>query len=115
MGKGKAKTKAEAVVGHEPGPGLVVLGGERWWGGGYCAICGHRGAYLVPRAVRYWDADDGWRVGVLCSFCGEDASLRGPKPGDFAYAGAEVGSRKIDVSASLGDLDSTYAEGMDER
>jgi len=53
---------------HEPGPGLRTYGLSRWWGAGYCGVCGTRDeSDLVPQAVRWWDPDDGWRMGVLCA------------------------------------------------
>ncbi len=99
---------------HVDGPGLKVLNPrKKWFGPGYCGICGHRGESLVPRAVRWWDADDGWKMGVLCVGCGQEASARGPRKGDFAMieedAGAEQKGR-IDVSAGMGDLDGTWSE-----
>lgn len=75
---------------HTNGPGLTVVGDPRrkWYGGGYCGICGHTGEGLIPVAVRWWDPDDGWKRGVLCEGCGEDASERGPHPEDYAYVEA---------------------------
>lgn len=95
---------------HHPGPGLKILSKTRWYGGGYCAICGTRGDELVPQQVRYWDPDDGWRVGVLCAYCGDEATSRGPRPGDYANHDDDNHSR-IDVLASFGDEDSTYTSG----
>lgn len=54
----------------------------------YCGICGR-----VPKQqdepnyapLRWWDPDDGWKVGTLCSWCAEDALPREPKHGDFAF------------------------------
>ena len=63
---------------------VKVLSPGRWYGKGYCNICGDHGPSLVPRQVRYWDPDDGWVVGVLCTFCTEDADSRGPRPDDYA-------------------------------
>ncbi len=97
---------------HTPGPGLKVLSKARWYGGGYCSICGHRGDALIARQVRYWDPDDGWRVGVLCSYCGEETAERGPRKGDYAYREAAEGAMKADVLASMGDEDATYTETM---
>src|SRR3990167_10665034 len=97
------------MKGHTPGPGLKVLDRKtRWYGGGYCGICGSRGDELIPQAVRYWDPDDGWRMGVLCSYCGEEAAARGPKPDDYPVATRDEGAERVEVLASLGDLDNTY-------
>jgi len=55
----------------------------------YCGICGH-----VPQTkqdepnrapLRWWDPDDGWKIGTLCRWCAEEALDRKPKEGDFAY------------------------------
>lgn len=99
---------------HTPGPGLVIVGKEQWYGPGYCGICGDRSEELVPQAVRYWHPDDGWRMGVLCQYCGEEAAARGPRPDDYAVAtrrkkDPEAKALEIDVNASLGDMDSTYS------
>ena len=47
-----------------------------------CVICGDE--RVVTRAIRFWDPDDGWRVGRFCAGCLPDARRR-PKPEDFAY------------------------------
>ena len=99
---------------HEPGPGLKILSRERWYGGGYCGICGSRGDELIPQAVRYWDPDDGWRVGTLCSYCGEEAAARGPQVGDYAHKGEDDQAARIEAGVVYGDLDSTYSDSMDE-
>jgi hypothetical protein len=80
---------------HEPGPGLKVVGDPKqpWYGGGYCAICGGTGESLVPVRVRFWDCDDGWKTGVLCSYCGIEAACRGPKPTDYAVVTADPESK----------------------
>lgn len=62
--------------------------------GMYCAICGYepktardieenRGTSSKP--VRYWDPDDGWRIGHLCRYCYEDTRDVKPNPKDYAY------------------------------
>src|SRR5262245_60524139 len=108
---------------HTDGPGLKqVSKGERWYGPGYCGICGHREPVeklgdrgVVPVAVRYWDPDDGWRMGVLCVGCGEDCTDRGPKVDDYAcrpkdtnadsepIAREELQAMKIDAWSMLSD------------
>lgn len=92
-------------------PGLIVLSKEKWYGGGYCGICGN--GEVVPQAVRYWDCDDGWKVGVLCEYCQEEALVRGPRVDDYAFPGEKEQKLKIDINASLGDLDSTYSQNME--
>lgn len=56
----------------------------------YCGICGH-----VPKddqsepnraPVRWWDPDDGWKIGTLCRWCHEESEFSKPKPGDFAFS-----------------------------
>ncbi len=54
----------------------------------YCGICGH-----VPQnddkpnraPVRWWDPDDGWKIGTLCPNCIEDYGNTKPKESDFAF------------------------------
>ena len=71
---------------HPEGPGLKILDRSTvWYGPGHC--CGRKcisGFYLIPQAVRFWDPNHGWKVGVLCTFCGLEAARRGPKPDDYA-------------------------------
>ena len=110
---------------HRNGPGLKQLGNarsERWYGPGYCGFCGTK--EVVPVAVRYWDPDDGWRMGVLCAGCGEDCTDRGPQPDDFACrtqddnadheSRAHFQAMRIDRLATLTDLDGAYADQMDQ-
>jgi hypothetical protein len=56
----------------------------------YCGVCGHQ-----PRTrneepnyapVRWWDPDDGWKIGTLCRHCHADVMDARPKPGDYACA-----------------------------
>ena len=91
------------------GPGLTVLSLERTYGRGYCGICGDTKA-IVPRLVRYWDPDDGWRVGVLCACCTGDAAARGPRSTDYAYRPHDQRAELMDALAGLGDADSTLTE-----
>ena len=54
----------------------------------YCGICGH-----VPKQneepneapVRWWDPDDGWKIGTLCRPCKDEVKNDRPKPSDYAY------------------------------
>lgn len=61
--------------------------------------------------MRWWDADDGWRMGVLCIGCGEEASARGPRATDFAVVVEKRAdaAERIDVEATTGDLDGAYS------
>lgn len=96
----------------ENGPGLKWLNRkERWYGGGYCGICGDTN--VIPRACRYWDCDDGWRHGVLCEGCADDAQHRGPQPEDYAYQEDADSAVRIDVESAYGDSDSAYAQSQD--
>ena len=89
--------------------GLKVLSTEVWYGGGYCGICGD--TQVIPNAVRYWDCDDGWKMGVLCSGCTVECKKRGPNPGDFAYVrGQEEVADHLDILAELGDLDGASSD-----
>jgi hypothetical protein len=55
----------------------------------YCLICGYQPAELTDQCnygpIRYWDPDDGWRIGTLCFGCARDVLRDRPKPGDYAY------------------------------
>lgn len=99
---------------HTPGPGLKVLSKEQWYGGGYCGICGHRGESLIPTMVRWWDPDDGWKTGVLCMYCGEEASEQAPNPRDYAFSSQAAGAERIDLLVEMGDLDSAHTATLDE-
>lgn len=103
---------------HKNGPGLRIVGDptRQWFGGGYCCICGQTSTKvqhspLIGVAVRYWDPDDGWRRGVLCLGCGEEAAARGPQKGDYAYKDEEEQREKADVEADAlkGDEDGWVA------
>ncbi len=56
----------------------------------YCGVCGH-----VPQSradepnrapLRWWDPDDGWKIGTLRRWCAEGVLDRQPKPDDYAVA-----------------------------
>lgn len=56
----------------------------------YCGICGH-----VPKdskrdepnraPLRWWDPDDGWKIGALCRGCHDEFGDIKPQPGDYAF------------------------------
>lgn len=97
---------------HTPGPGLKVLTNNQWYGWGGCDCCGTTSdEYFVPRQVRYWDCDDGWKVGALCQPCGEEAAVKGPDSKDYAY-NKRGRDKSIDAVADLldGDEDGIWAE-----
>ncbi len=54
----------------------------------YCGICGHTphetgDANRAP--LKWWDCDDGWKIGTLCRYCAEDELDTKPNPKDYAY------------------------------
>jgi len=54
----------------------------------YCGICGHTpktNDELNYAPVRWWDCDDGWKIGTLCHWCHEDTINAVPKPEDYAF------------------------------
>lgn len=90
---------------------VKLLSKEVWYGQhGCCDVCGDT-TNLIPRAVRFWDPDDGWRVGVLCLWCTKDREQRGPKPQDYAYAKRNRGS-SLDAIAEIcgNDMDAMCAD-----
>lgn len=55
----------------------------------YCGICGYTPKNRLEEPnrapVRWWDPDDGWKIGTLCRWCYDETRLEKPKPGDYAY------------------------------
>lgn len=54
----------------------------------YCGICGRRPKLSEEpnRApLRWWDPDDGYKIGSLCRPCWEEVAEEKPKPSDYAY------------------------------
>ena len=119
----RSLTMSRLSYSHPEGPGLKILDRSSvWYGGGYCGICGSRSDdELVPQAVRFWDPDDGWKVGVLCTYCGEEAAARGPRHDDYACLtedGATQGGTDIQrlrrdpsILAEYIDLDAQLSAG----
>jgi hypothetical protein len=89
------------------GPGLRYLSNEKWYGPGYCGICGTT-RDIIARPTRFWDPDDGWRVGVLCVCCTRGVRDRGPQPEDYAYRRRDDAGA-IDAAASVSDADGVYS------
>lgn len=87
----------------------VIGDGGVWYGSGYCGVCGDLN--IEPLAVRYWDCDDGWRVGVLCACCADECHDRGPQPDDYAYSSVKHAQQAeiIDMTADVADADCAYA------
>ena len=56
---------------------------------GQCRICGYWPSTEKDEPnyepVRWWDADDGWKIGALCRQCWIDAKRLRPQPDDYAY------------------------------
>lgn len=56
----------------------------------YCGICGHtpqtRNDEPNYAPLRWWDPDDGWKIGTLCRHCAEEFLDVKPKPEDYASA-----------------------------
>ena len=53
----------------------------------HCGLCGrtpkqNEEPNYAP--LRWWDADDGWRITTLCRWCWEEVSEDRPKPTDYA-------------------------------
>ena len=101
------------IFGMEVGPHVKQLSEETWYGSfGGCNICGcSKEGDLIPRAVRYWDPDDGWRSGVLCRYCIKHCGDRGPLESDYAFQPEILSkSKKIDAVYHLVDCDGAYTD-----
>jgi hypothetical protein len=54
----------------------------------YCGMCGR-----VPKEneepnyapLRWWDCDDGWKIGSLCRWCAQEVLNEKPKEEDYAF------------------------------
>lgn len=54
----------------------------------YCGICGR-----IPSSteepnrapLRWWDCDDGYKIGSLCWWCFDEVCNDKPQPDDYAY------------------------------
>ncbi len=55
----------------------------------YCGICGRTPQTKLEECnwapIRWWDPDDGWKIGTLCRCCIDESLSRRPKPTDCAY------------------------------
>lgn len=103
------------IVAFTEGIGLHYMNTKDTWYGSFggCGVCGTSSPnHIIPRQVRYWDCDDGWKIGVLCDDCTNDVRDRGPQPNDFAFRGedTEFESDVADTLAELGDLDAVASE-----
>ena len=50
---------------------------------GSCRICGLEGHLDY---CQFWDEDDGWKLGKLCSHCFSMARKRAPRDDDYAIS-----------------------------
>jgi hypothetical protein len=50
----------------------------------YCGICGHTPKTNADEPnyapLRWWDSDDGWKIGTLCHWCHDEVANDAPKP-----------------------------------
>jgi hypothetical protein len=74
----------------------------------YCGICGFvPGNSALPEyqhnigPIRWWDPDDGWKIGTLCFGCREAASGVKPKPRDFAFQASNGIADAIDTDEDV--------------
>lgn len=55
----------------------------------YCGICGHTPQSNTEEPnyapLRWWDCDDGWKIGTLCHWCHDEVVNDKPKEGDYAF------------------------------
>lgn len=101
------------IVPFKESLGLHYLNTKDTWYGSFggCNICGSTDENnIIPRQVRYWDCDDGWKIGVLCLECTNE--IKPPQPNDFAFQGedTEFEADVADTLAGLGDLDAVASE-----
>lgn len=73
---------------HTEGEGLKILSPYPNHGGFRgCYKCGTTDPdFLVLNKVHFWNEEEGWIKGLLCSPCGEQCAQRGPQRGDYAYS-----------------------------
>jgi hypothetical protein len=54
----------------------------------YCNICGRQPDSNEEHnyaPLRWWDPDDGWKIGTLCHWCHDEAFICKPMKDDYAY------------------------------
>ncbi len=68
----------------------------------HCGVCGR-----TPRThldepnyapLRWWDCDDGWKIGTLCRWCAKECLDTKPKEDDFAVATKRTNGVADDVN-----------------
>ena len=70
----------------------------------YCGICGRRpdtGDEPNHTPLRWWDADDGWKIGTLCRWCWNEAKGDRPSPEDYAYELSEEYASDVNIDEDL--------------
>jgi hypothetical protein len=76
----------------------------------YCGICGHTPQTNTDEPnyapLRWWDPDDGWKIGTLCHWCHDESFTDRPKPTDYAVATNSTNGVADDVNT---DEDPTLA------
>jgi hypothetical protein len=55
----------------------------------FCRICGRQPQTKLDEMnigpVRFWNPDEGWKIGALCRPCHEETKNDKPKPDDYAF------------------------------
>ena len=55
----------------------------------YCGVCGRTPQTKMEEPnyapIRWWDSDDGYKVGTLCRQCYNEVKNDKPTPSDYAY------------------------------
>ena len=68
----------------------------------YCGVCGHipkRNEEPNRAPLRWWDCDDGWKIGTLCRPCVEHELVleARPKPADYAFSTTNAIADMVDT------------------
>lgn len=69
----------------------------------YCGVCGRRPSSKEEpnRApLRWWDSDDGWKIGSLCRWCADECLDVKPKADDYAMVTADD-DKKAAIDAGI--------------
>jgi hypothetical protein len=71
----------------------------------YCNICSrepktnlHEPNYTP---LRWWDGDDGWKIGTLCRWCWNEVMHDRPSPEDFTYEEADRIASDVNVDEDI--------------
>ena len=80
----------------------------------YCGVCGR-----VPQndleecnwaPIRWWDCDDGWKIGTLCRWCYNEVINDKPHPDDYAYVSTNMVAD--DINTDLDIIDALEQQGF---